>query len=94
MTITCKKCSNSMEQADKFCGACGAPKEKNVAPLLGTKVDMQLSDIRYNLAQVYVKKGDFQKALNVFEKLLEENPDNSEIQLQINSLKSMLEVSS
>ena len=42
-------------------------------------------EIQYNglLAEIYSGKGDNQKAMDVYNKLLERNPDNPQIQLSL-----------
>ena len=51
---------------------------------------MKLSDIRLNLGIVYFKKGDYGKAIETFQKILNDKPDNAEAMEMLEQAQHML----
>lgn len=92
MNNSCPRCGSITYSEDRFCGICGFNlSQKNVPqPVAGTQVDLKLSDIRFNLAMVYYKKGDYAKALDTFESLLKEDPDNPQVKEMVEMAKAAL----
>ncbi|MCK5119863.1 MAG: hypothetical protein KAQ78_09770 [Candidatus Latescibacteria bacterium] len=79
MTRPCPKCGAVCESEANYCGKCG---EKRVQRLdVGvTQQAMDLTDVRTNLGMVYYKKGAFSQAISMWKKVLEDDPQNAEIQ--------------
>jgi tetratricopeptide (TPR) repeat protein len=75
----CKRCGETFEPEDKFCGFCGF----NIAAIstseLVTQQSLKSNDIQFNLALVYLKSGKYGHAIEIFEKLLERTPDDFQI---------------
>jgi len=76
---SCPKCGAVWEPDAKFCGKCG---EKLAQKLdVGvTQQAMNLTDVRTNLGMVYYKKAAFSQAIAMWKKVLEDDPNNAEIQ--------------
>ncbi len=74
MEIYCPRCNTENETGDRFCGYCGNSLEKTEGIMVGTQVEMKLTDVHFNLGMVYFKKGDFIKAVEMFEKVLGNAP--------------------
>ncbi|MFZ0389934.1 MAG: tetratricopeptide repeat protein [Calditrichia bacterium] len=62
---------------DLFCGQCGFNLMAQAPGAGATQKDLKLDDIQMSLAIVYLKKGEYQKAIDVFEKILKSKPDNT-----------------
>ncbi|MFQ6112479.1 MAG: tetratricopeptide repeat protein [bacterium] len=75
----CKRCGKPFSPEDKFCGFCGF----NFAALrtseLATQPALKVADIHFNLGKVYYEVGKYAQALEIFEKILEENPDDASV---------------
>lgn len=86
----CPRCDFPVLEEDKYCGGCGFRVAERENYQAKTQVEMQLSDIRINLGKVYLKKGDYAKAAESFEKVLEEDPENTEARALLNSIRSKI----
>lgn len=77
---TCPKCGATTNAEDIFCGACGlklaamVPQAPNNTML--TQKELKAIDIRFNLGVVYFKMGKYDQAMETFEKILQEEPNN------------------
>ena len=90
MKQTCEKCQSPIEKEDKFCGYCGFKLIHQLVPVARTEVELKLSEIRVNLANIYYRKNDFHKALEIYEKILEEEPGNTEVQAMMGLARDAL----
>jgi Tfp pilus assembly protein PilF len=80
----CPKCNFEVESTDKFCGGCGL-RIKSVNQFEAkTQVEMNLADIRMNLAMVYFQKGIYKKAIETLQTILAVNPDHQKAQKLLN----------
>ncbi len=70
----CPRCNTQNEPEDRYCGNCGYNLQAKEGIMGGTQVEMKLTDVHFNLGMVYFKKGDFPEAVNMFEKVLANNP--------------------
>lgn len=93
MDNSCPRCGSVIYKEDRFCGICGfnLAHKSTAKPVAGTQVDLKLSDIRFNLAMIYYKKGDYAKALDAFENLLKEDPDNPQVKEMATMAKAALQ---
>lgn len=78
MNRNCPRCQAAAEAQDKYCGACGFNLTANAALAAGTQVEMKMSDIHLNLGVVYYKNGKYAKSVEMFEKILEQEPNHQE----------------
>lgn len=74
---TCPRCGNFSEAEDAFCGQCGLQLSIGNVNMDFTQKALNIDDIRYNLGIVYYKKKNYQAALEVLEKILKADPNNS-----------------
>ncbi len=79
MHDSCPRCGANVNSQDKFCGFCGFNLSATTNFVAGTQMEMKLADIHFNLGVVYFKNGKYTKALELFEKLREEAPENAEV---------------
>lgn len=86
--LKCKACSEGFETIDRFCPKCG---ERVTQPLqagdsgggFDTMEAMDVGDVQFRLGMVFFKKGAYARALEVWAKVLERQPEN-------NNLKSLM----
>lgn len=90
MSKKCPKCQKEVYPEDLFCGNCGFNLSVQEHKVVGTQVDLKLSDIRFNLGMVYLKKGEYAKAIDTFEKILKEEPDNLQIMEMLKQAREAL----
>lgn len=79
--LTCPRCGALCEREDRYCGACGERVSDTLRDVEGrmTQKIMNLTDIRYKLGLVYYKKGDLSNAIRTWQKILDEDPDHSDV---------------
>jgi Tfp pilus assembly protein PilF len=75
----CPKCNASMYPEDLFCGFCGCNLVVHHKKIGVTQQELKVSDVRFNLGVVYMKKNEFAKAIDIFSKILMEEPDNQKV---------------
>jgi len=63
---------------------------KIVSHELRTQKSLSLTEVRYNLGLVYYKKGQYRESLQICEKALEQDPDNSLLKELIAEVKARL----
>lgn len=88
----CPKCQTPSEPDDRFCSQCGerlALPEFSEAEGLTQKA-LSLSDVHYNLGMVYLKKGEYSKALEYWEKGIRQDPGNEFLQKCIADIKEKM----
>jgi Tfp pilus assembly protein PilF len=91
MIKTCPRCGFPVQPGDFYCGKCGFnifEKERKVSL---TQAELRLDDIRLRLGNVYLKKGEYSKAIETLEKVLKENPNNPEAQYLLEEARKALE---
>ena len=85
----CPKCKAPYEPEDRYCGQCGERLPLSDAEEKGlTQKALSLSDVRYKLGMVYYQKGQYAKAVEVWQKLLEDHPDTPSVQSLIEQAKA------
>lgn len=89
---TCPKCKAAADDGDRFCNQCGARLEESSADEAAgqTQKSLKLSDVHYNLGLVYYKKEEFDKALEAWERGLQQDPDNPFLRKSVDDLKARL----
>lgn len=84
----CPHCRTPCDLEDQFCNQCGAHlKELETLGQGQTRKALSLSDVQYNLGLVYYKKGEYDKALQCWEKGLRQSPDSTFLQERVAELK-------
>ena len=76
--LQCPRCDALWESKAKYCGKCG----EKLVPRLDVGVTqraMDVTDVRSKLGMVYYKKGAFSQAIAMWRKVLEDDPDNSNV---------------
>ncbi len=77
----CPRCSSEHEPEDLYCPQCGqrlSSYDSKEGPI-GTQRTMELYGVQYRLGIVYFKKGDYGRALEVWERALRERPNDEEL---------------
>ena len=74
----CPRCGVESFSGDKFCGSCGynLSVKMEMNTIVGKKTT-DAKDMRINLGVIYLKQGKYDLAIQSFEKVLEEDPNNS-----------------
>jgi tetratricopeptide (TPR) repeat protein len=89
----CPNCQAPCEPDDRFCSQCGErlsePEFEEKEGL--TQKSLSLAQVHYNLGMVYYKKGEYRKALQCWEKGLQQDPANTFLQKCIAELKEKLQ---
>lgn len=79
--LTCPRCGALYDNEDRYCGVCGERLTEFVREVESrmTQKIMSLIDVRYKLGLVYRKKGDLSSAIRTWRRILDENPDHTEL---------------
>lgn len=80
--LTCPECDALVEEGDLYCGRCGSRlssggDQRGAAAM--TQKSMDVADIRYKLGMVYFRKGSIGQALEIWKKVLLQNPENESL---------------
>ena len=84
----CPKCSAKTNSVDKFCGQCGYELEIQPGTQSMTQDDLKLENVQYNLGIIYLKMKKYQEALDIFQNLLEDDPDNLKVKSKVDQILS------
>ena len=76
----CPRCGTSFQPDDLFCGYCGRSIQIKESDHSETEEAFNLSDIQFRLGIVHLKKREYYKAVEKFEKTLENDPENRKAQ--------------
>lgn len=74
----CPRCGREFQMTHKFCGFCGFNLAASKTRELATQMALNATDMQLNLGKAYYESGKYEQALQAFEKLLIDNPGNSE----------------
>jgi len=86
----CPRCTATTFEGDKFCGTCGLLiAERTTFPEL-TQKSYGLEEVRYKLGVVYFKKGSYQEAYDIFEKILEQDPQHKDASEMVRLVRDKL----
>ena len=83
----CPRCGYDVYTNDNFCGFCGYNLSECITDRTFTKQELKLNDIRLNLGKVYIKQGKNDLAIELFEKVLEQDPKNLKIKKMLGKAK-------
>lgn len=75
----CPKCNEQVQPDDLFCGQCGFRLFAHHKKGSVTQHELKVNDIRFNLGIVYLKKKAYDRAIEVFSKILEEKPNSEKV---------------
>ena len=89
----CPSCKTPHLVDDRYCGQCGARlvAEEFTESGARTRKSLNLVDVQYNLGLVYYKQGQYQEALETWQKALESNPANEALKARIADATTALE---
>jgi hypothetical protein len=75
----CPQCQSTVKPEDKFCGRCGYNLHltSHVTPSL-TEHALDVTEVKYRLGIVYLKKDNLQGAIDLWKEVLALNPDHQE----------------
>jgi len=77
--MVCARCGSPTGTKDRFCGFCGYNLTvKNDSDFV-TMYAMDAKDIQFDLGLMYFKEERYQEALEIFEKIKEEKPNNLQV---------------
>ena len=91
MIKTCPRCGFAIQPGDFYCGKCGFNIFEKESKVSLTQAELKLDDIRLRLGNVYLKKGEYSKAIETFEKVLQDNPKSAEAQHLLDNARKALE---
>lgn len=80
--LNCPECGVPVEEGDLYCGRCGSslsPEGDQTGTATMTQKSMDVTDIRYKLGMVYYRKGSIMQALEIWKKVLLQNPENESL---------------
>ena len=86
----CPRCGTSFKPYDLFCGYCGFSIQNQRKDYLETAEALKLSDIQFQLGIVHFKKREYFKAIEKFEKTLENDAENKQAQKLLIHAKNAL----
>ena len=72
----CPRCGHLLEPEDMFCGHCGKGIREPDGDAVRTMETMKVGDVLMGLGIVCLKKGDYFRAIEKFEKIIAADPDN------------------
>lgn len=79
--LTCPRCGAQCEPEYRYCGKCG---QRLVSPKVKeTQRAMSVAEIRYKLGLIHYKKGELSDAIQMWRKVLEDDPENSAVRALI-----------
>ncbi len=84
----CHRCGFDIYNNDKFCGFCGYNLSASSNDNSFTKQELKLTDIRLNLGIVYIKQGKNDLAIELFEKVLKQEPNNLTVKQMLETAKA------
>jgi Tfp pilus assembly protein PilF len=79
MMKRCPRCGTGANEEDAYCGSCGYHLLVEGSTPGVTQKELKADDIRLNLGMVYYKMGKYAQAVEVFEKILQHDPDNLQV---------------
>ena len=85
--VSCPRCAQKIYDNDKFCGSCGFNLLLDKTSGSFTQQELKVNDIRLNLGIVYLKQGKNDLAIENFEKVLQNDPDNAMVKELIKNAK-------
>lgn len=78
---TCNQCGADYEAGDRYCTRCGQKLSVYDGPEeMATQKALDISDVRYRLGMVYYRQGHYQRAVQIWEKILQERPGDGELE--------------
>jgi len=85
----CPQCGASREPEDRYCAQCG----QRLLPFsatgaMNTQKALDIAEVQYKLGMVYFKKEDYLRAVEVWERVLKERPDDRELGMLIQDARS------
>lgn len=87
----CPKCNEETHSKDLFCGHCGFRLFNHQEKISVTQQELKVSDVRFNLAVVYLKKNELEKAIAIFSEMLEEQPNNEKVNEMLQAAQEQME---
>jgi lipopolysaccharide biosynthesis regulator YciM len=78
MDSCCPNCNSKFFPEDVYCGNCGNRLNEQKIVFGATQQALKASDIQFKLGVVYFKKKEFPKAVELFTKILEQEPTHTQ----------------
>jgi Tfp pilus assembly protein PilF len=86
----CPRCGKKPHPEDLYCGYCGFNIQVKESEIGETQEAFKLSDIQLRLGIVHLKKKEYYKAIEKFEKTLQYDPENKQAQAYLIQSKEAL----
>ncbi|MCK4416576.1 MAG: tetratricopeptide repeat protein [Candidatus Latescibacteria bacterium] len=80
---TCPRCGAQCEREDRYCGKCGQRLFATITKGKATQEAIRVAKVRYKLGLIYYKKGELLDAIEIWQRALEDDPENLAIKLLI-----------
>ncbi len=92
--LTCSICSASYQVGDRYCPQCGERCSSAYAlEGMSTHRSLNILEIQYRLGMVYFRKGDYVRAVAVWEKVKKGRPRDSRLDGILDDARSRLQES-
>jgi tetratricopeptide (TPR) repeat protein len=75
----CPRCGKVFDSKDRFCGLCGYNLTVQNSSDFITRHDISINDVQFDLGMIYFKEEKYAEALEVFEKMRQQDPDNLQV---------------
>ena len=75
----CPRCGAQCEPEDKHCGQCGQRLFSTITKGKVTQRALSVLEVRYKLGLIYYKRGELSDAIEIWRKLLEDDPENATV---------------
>ncbi len=90
----CSHCGANHEAEDRYCSQCGKQLSPfNIPGAMTTQKALDISDVRYRLGMVYFRKGLYPRALEIWEKILQDRPGDKDLAALVQDARSRQEAS-
>jgi lipopolysaccharide biosynthesis regulator YciM len=80
-------------EGDNFCGYCGFAQNLEDKNHQATQKELKVNHIRFKLAVVYLKKKEYMKAIEMFEKIESDEPANIEVKKKLKKARELYRLS-
>ena len=77
--MVCARCGNPNGSKDRFCGFCGYNLTVKNESNFVTMHAINARDIQFDLGLLYFKEEKYQEALEIFETIKKQKPDNLQV---------------
>jgi cytochrome c-type biogenesis protein CcmH/NrfG len=90
----CSYCDEELGVGDRYCTRCGRQSASLASEgEVMTQKALDVTDVRYRLGMVYFKKDQYARAVEIWEKILAERPQDKDLERLIEDARNRLQES-